>query len=351
MHFLTSLSVARLREICEQLWPRFIWPYISGEKAVGRGKNSKWDFQKLLVRQRSLLQNTARELQAASLLTKTSSTFSFESLQKQQQQVCEQEEKDGPPMEYDTTTVAHSASRPPSLPGAGSKVQKSFVSRPFLPFFPTLVLAASYLASHTPPKLDILLFSRLSSSSRSARTKKKYHRRKLLQSPSKPKAAAGADDIASTPSQTPTKKKINRTTAKATSSSSSQLAKTTTNIPRPFPLDRLAAIVRSIHPAGVPPNRSIVDRISHCLVELERLRLVIAVGHYHVDGGGVGGNDDDVGRRWRINVSRDFVEKICDAHAHDVTDTVRGAEGLGGQATMDKKIGLRGLIREYELVN
>ena len=75
------------------------------------------------------------------------------------------------------------------------------------------------------------------------------------------------------------------------------------NIPRPFSLERLLAIVRAIHPHGVPNQRSIADRVYCHLAELERLRLVVPAS------GGAASYDDE--EKWRVNVSREWVEDVA----------------------------------------
>ena len=322
----TSLSQSHFQRTCQTLWPRFIWPYLSGEQPPGKGKNAKWDFPKLLVRQRALFQNAGDETLAARLLPKTPAT-TFEELQREQERLAESTaENDGP-------ATSSTLSRPTSFRNAALTSQP--LKSPLLPLFPTILLTAAYLASHTPPKLDILLFSRLSSSSRSARIKKSYHRRKLFQSPSKQKAtsssapvtAVGGEGVAGGggvgKSTTPRKKIAGKSGLEMN-----------LNLPRSFTLERLIAILRAVHPAGVGRGRSVVDRVAREVAELERLRLVVST-----DGAGASGGFgtralDDVGgeeRRWRVNVPRGFVEDLGGRYEGVV-------EGVGG------------LVREFELV-
>lgn len=95
-------------------------------------------------------------------------------------------------------------------------------------------------------------------------------------------------------------------------------------------MERLVAILRAVHPAGVARGRSVVDRVAKEVAELEKLRLLVP----SADGGGGGYGtralDDAVGqeRRWRINVPRGFVEDLGEAY---------------------EKEGVAGLMREYEL--
>ena len=83
-------------------------------------------------------------------------------------------------------------------------------------------------------------------------------------------------------------------------------------LPRPFPLDRLTSILRVIHPLGLPSTKSISDRVAREIVELERLRFVVCddnESNLRRDGGGGEGGLSE--RRWKINVSREVVEKMA----------------------------------------
>ena len=73
-------------------------------------------------------------------------------------------------------------------------------------------------------------------------------------------------------------------------------------IPRPFTLERLAAILRIVHPHGISyrAGGGISDRIYRELGELEKLRLVVSIG---ISGAGDGAAEE----KWRINVGRDWV--------------------------------------------
>lgn len=106
------------------------------------------------------------------------------------------------------------------------------------------------------------------------------------------------------------------------------------NLPRGFTLERVVAILRAVHPKGVPVSKGskgVVDKVVMALAELERLRLVVPA-----DGGGRTGENDGGGgvlheeRRWKVNVPRGFVEEL---------------------GNMYQKEGLAGLLREFELVD
>ena len=72
----------------------------------------------------------------------------------------------------------------------------------------------------------------------------------------------------------------------------------TSNVARPFTLERLVAILRAIHPSGV--TRGVADRVYAELGELERLRLVVRVSEK-------GGDEGGLEERWRCVVGREWV--------------------------------------------
>ncbi|KAL9620281.1 MAG: hypothetical protein Q9160_005180 [Pyrenula sp. 1 TL-2023] len=260
----TTRSLRSLGEVCERLWPRFIQPHVDREKPPGRAK--EWDFSKLLVRSRAIIQNEADQASDAHLLGDDAAT--------------EKQEISVPGNSTDGS--AASTERPRSSPADAVKDQQNDAeitsARPLvLGYFSALVLVAAYLASHTSPKLDILLFSRLSSSSRKG--KKSYHRRKLFQSSSKPGGAA--DNAISV----------------STSNSVAVLHK---NFRRSFSLDRLISIVRATHPRGVQRRRGLADKVTSELAELVRLRLVnLMVGEWGAD------------ERLTVNVGKIWVEEVA----------------------------------------
>jgi origin recognition complex subunit 5 len=265
-----STSLPAFRSACSKLWPRFIWPYISGEQPPGKAKN--WDFARLLVRNRALFQTEAEQT-LVERLQPPGGAWTFEEL------------------EAAAAALPASAIDKP-LAGATTALTTTTISSPptktpLLKHFSAILLTSSYLASHTPPKLDILLFSRLSASSKSHRVRKSYHRRKLFQSPSSKEFPASAGT-------TPTKSRALPSTLDLK-----------LNIPRAFTLERLLAIVRAIHPHGVPNRKGIADRVYRHLAELERLRLVVPAS-----GGGAAASYDDE-EKWRVNVSREWIEDIA----------------------------------------
>ena len=267
-----SRSLPVFRSTCSKLWPRFIWPYLSGEQPPGKAKS--WDFARLLVRNRALFQTEADQTLVERLRPSGGAT-TFEELKA----IAAAATTVTSEKTLGDTIITATTSQPSSLTNTNSAPA---TSPHLLKHFCALLLASSYLASHTPPKLDILLFSHLSNS-RSHRVRKSYHRRKLFQSPSA--TASGT---------TPTK----ASTSRASSTLDLKL-----HIPRPFTLERLLAIVRAIHPDGVSNRKGIADRVYRHLAELERLRLIVPAS------GGAAAYDDE--EKWRVNVGREWVEEIA----------------------------------------
>ncbi|EXJ70071.1 uncharacterized protein A1O5_07144 [Cladophialophora psammophila CBS 110553] len=272
----SSTSIETFRLACEKLWPRFIEPMVSGQEPPGRAKS--WDFAKLLVQNRGLFRSEGEDA--------LHNTFPRKALP--------HSPESGSSLRQDLFKIGPSPTGNGilSAPATTAPSESSLARPPLLKHFPTLILLSAYLASHTQPKHDILLFSRLSASSSS--TSKKI--RRLRQTPTKTKST-------STPSGTPTKD-----AATPTKSRSKSLFAAGANLgsPRPFTLERLVAIVRAVHPHGIPsrPGRGVSDRIYRELGELERLRLVARASG---SGASTGTSDDAGDERWRVNVGREWV--------------------------------------------
>ncbi|KAL9107161.1 MAG: hypothetical protein Q9227_007941 [Pyrenula ochraceoflavens] len=261
----TTRSMPSLRSACKRLWPTFIRPVISGESPPGKSK--KWEFSKLLVRNRNMFQAKSEGVLVDRLEAAKNNHLS---------------DVEASPLATSSTSTVKSSSVTEIL---SVKARRA----PLLKFYCTIVLVACFLASHNAPKTDTLVFSRLSSASRKA--KKSYHRRKLLQSPSKAHV--------SQPSTSSTS--VNKSNA---------IAVLHRNQNRSFTSDRLIAIVRAIHPYGVARKRSVADKVATELAELVRLKLVV---------GGTG--MDAVGEeKWMINVHRDWVEEIAKRWSIDWND-------------------------------
>ncbi|KAL6243524.1 hypothetical protein RBB50_009517 [Rhinocladiella similis] len=273
----SSTSLATFASLCDKLWPTFVQPITLGEQAPGTGKNKHWDFAKLLVRGRSIFQ-----LEGEKALT---TTLPVEPSQRRSRPESDQTHMNG---------TKHISGRGQSVMSSSNFSKTSQQQRPpLLKHFSTLVLLSCYLASHTAPKHDILLFSRLSSSS--SATSKKIRRLR----------------------QTPTKRKTTSELTTPTKSRNKSIFSVTANlgIPKSFTLERLLAILRAIHPHSIPnrPGTVVGDRVYRELGELEKLRLVV-----RTSGTGIGGlsaasgtstlaADDMTEEKWRINVGREWV--------------------------------------------
>ncbi|KAI1615387.1 origin recognition complex subunit 5 [Exophiala viscosa] len=282
-----STLLDTFRSTCEKLWPKFLHPMSSGQEPPGTGRNKTWDFAKLLVRSRGLFQADGENALHDTL-----------------PRTVHPERAEDVPGTIDTPATPSRRTAGiddpfSSLPKRLQQEQDLSNQPPLLKHFSTLVLLSAYLASHTAPKHDILLFSRLSSSS--SNTSKKI--RRLRQTPTKKKAAAMSDG---TPSKAGTPGK---------SRSKSVFAATATlGIPRPFTLERILAILRAVHPHGIPnrPGHVVSDRVYRELGELEKLRLVVRTSGSSLAAGAAGtmggaGTDDLTEEKWRVNVSRDWV--------------------------------------------
>ena len=285
----SSTSIAAFRGLCEKLWPRFIWPAISGELPPGKSKTVTWDFARLLIRNRALFQAGA-EVALIERLHPAADAQTFEQLQK----LSEQQARE------DTSALSSSAPAPNTPSKHPVKVSENRSSSSKVPallkHFPAILLLSSYLASHTLHKNDIILFSRLSSSTK--RIRKHRTPKSIFKSPSKipTKATATIDGAGESAPGTP---------SGSTGMTKNMLGRTRTlfdlkfGAPKAFSLERVVAILRAVHPDGFKHTRSISDRVYREMGELERLRLVERVSDEdEVEGGG----------RWKIGVGREVVE-------------------------------------------
>lgn len=297
----SSTSIQKFRSTCHKLWPRFIWPLVSGQEVPGTGRGKSWDFAKLIVQNRALFQSEGERALHYTLPTPTRHRPSATTASQPSNEL------DSPEAPSTPSKRVPSASGTNGDLGAQSlRPSKVSTKPPLLKHFPTLILISSYLASHTLPKHDILLFSRLSSSS--ATMSRKI--RRLRQTPTKRKSNP-------TPTGTPSKDDVSKSPRKARAKSLFA-ANTGLTIARPFPLERLVAILRAVHPHGFPnrPGRGVSDRVYRELGELEKLRLVVRASGSGISGGtvtfggtstSVAGGDDPGEEKWRVNVSRDWV--------------------------------------------
>ena len=248
----SSTSIQTFQSTCDRLWPQFIEPIIAPKEAASSGK--AWTFPRLLVHHRGLFQSEGENALHNSL-TQKSTQISIGS-------------------------------------NALSPAPDSLTHRPpLLKHFPTLILLSAYLASHTQQKHDILLFSRMSSGSVGKKS------RRARQTPTKKKSTSSSNNTPTKGGATPPKSRTKSVFA----------ANATAGIPRPFALERLVAIIRAIHPHGIPANRSVSDRVYRELGELEKLRLVIRIWG---PGTSTTSGEDVTDERWRVNVGREWVVRM-----------------------------------------
>ncbi|KAL4967996.1 uncharacterized protein BDV14DRAFT_188116 [Aspergillus stella-maris] len=311
----TASSVPVFKNICEKLWPQFVSPITNGEAPPGG--SGDWDFSRLLVKNRSLFRRQGEAALVHHIVT-----------------------EDTPPPTTNGTLVK------PSLLSAVSAPSPL----PTLPYFATLVLTSAYLASHTPQRLDTIFFSKFSSSSLSARNKRAHHRRRLKVLS---QAQAAEDREASQASASRrrgqgkrTKTRITKSileNAFATTSATTSAAgggpgitgPSTILTARPFPLERLIAIYHAIDP-NPPANQlrltAIADSIYSELATLRRLRLIVpAAGRASGSRLGLGsagvnsGNTTaDVGEKWCVNVSGDWIGEMAKEIGVEVGEWLAG---------------------------
>ncbi|KAL4802753.1 hypothetical protein BDV18DRAFT_154086 [Aspergillus unguis] len=310
----TASSIPAFRSICEKLWPQFVSPIIQGE--VPPGGADEWDFSRLLVKNRSLFRRQGEAALVHRIVTEDTPTTN------------------GPLFKPSSSLSAVSAPSP----------------LPTLPYFATLVLTSAYLASHTPQRLDTIFFSKFSSSSLSARNKRAHHRRRLKVL----SQAQAAEDKEANQAATKrrrgqgkrTKTRITKSileNAFATTSATTSAAgggpgitgPSTILTARPFPLERLLAIYHAIDP-NPPANplrlTAISDSIYSELATLRRLRLVVpAAGRASGSRLGLGsagvnsGNTTaDVGEKWCVNVSGDWIGEMAKGIGVEVGEWLAG---------------------------
>jgi origin recognition complex subunit 5 len=300
----TSGTIPSFRSVCEKLWPRFVAPVLTEDPP---GTIREWDFARLLVRNRALFQQQGE----AMLIHRITSLDSI------------------------------SPALPASVPST---------TRPLtLPYIPTLILTSAYVASYTPQRLDTVFFSKFLSSSASARSKRVRHQRRLKLLSQGP-ADDNRDDVGpSTPSKKVRKQPMRTTKStlgSALATSSAAMSRNGLRGPsavltaRPFTLERLLAIYHVIDP-NPPANAirapAVADAIYAELATLRRLRLVLPASGAGAGGSiaavrglgaggaaGGGGMTPDVGEKWCINVSGDWIEEIAKGIGVDVGEWLAG---------------------------
>ena len=262
----TAGTIPLFQSTCEKLWPRFVEPSMNGETPPG----GEWDFSRLLVRNRAMFGRQG-------------------------------EEESG---------LVHRI-----IDSSSSSVAKNKNALlPSLPYYSTLVLTSGYLAAHIPSRLDTIFFSKFSSSSLSARNKRAHHRRRL-------KMLSSSNGAAATTPLSPGKKqqtRITKSTLESAFASSSATISSSTEAgggegsilsARPFPLERLISIYHAIDP-NPPANNPIrvspvADVVYTELATLRRLRLLVPAS------GAIGSHTVDLGEKWCVNVSGDWIGEMA----------------------------------------
>jgi hypothetical protein len=268
-----STSISTFTGLCDKLWPRFVWPAVSGEvvesgKASNKSKQT-WDFARLLIRNRHLFQQNAEDL-LIERLERREGAWTFEQLQKA---AAAQPTSNNPSTSTAKTTSTAATTKP---------------HQPLLKPFTTILLISSYLASLTPQKTDIILFSRLSTAKIRKRTPKKFTPKKQKshsQTPTRSSNRVAADGL---PTKSPSQQ-----------SSGMKAILGKTSAPKPFTLERVISILRAVHPDGFT-GRGVADRVYREMGELVRMKLVERVGK----------EDDDAGGKWNVSVGKDVMQSM-----------------------------------------
>lgn len=252
-------TVPVFRAACEKLWPRFVAPIVHGERPPG----GEWDFSRLLVKNRTLFQQQGEHLLVHRIVPSRSYPFATNSML--------------------------------------SLTKNTKSQLPALPYVPTLILTAAFLAAYIPQRVDIVFFSKFASSK-----KKRIRRRGRANIPSQNQVPdLDADDPTQTPSKRGKKSTAPSRVTKQTPASSSTAfgaRKGVTNFltPRPFSLERMLAIYHAIDPnpplTTVPP---VADALAPDIATLQRLRLLVPASSAAAASGGA----IDGGEKWCLNVN------------------------------------------------
>ncbi|KAM5444717.1 hypothetical protein MferCBS31731_000172 [Microsporum ferrugineum] len=255
----TAGTVPHFQSACEKLWPRFVAPIINGETPPG-GDIAEWDFPRLLVKNRSLYQHQGELLLSHRIVS-------------------------------DDYTANPTAS--------GLTTKRPAFTLPSLPYLPTLVLTAAFLAAHIPPRLDLALFSKFTPSIK--------RRRRRLNTTAQPKVSTqpGEDHPESTPRKGREASNPAKGPKRATNSNSVPGGTRGSRSgyfvnPHSFTLERLLAVFRAIDPN--PPlatDISLADTIYPELATLQRLRLLVPASAVAAAAGGI----VDGAEKWCLNVN------------------------------------------------
>ncbi|EEP79254.1 conserved hypothetical protein [Uncinocarpus reesii 1704] len=272
-------TVPVFRSASEKLWPRFVAPIVDGESPPGR----EWDFSRLLVKNRTLFQQQGEHL-----------------------------------------LLHHVVSEPISSSKNGFSLlaKKNNASQlPELPYLPTLVLTAAFLAAYIPQRLDTVLFSKFTTSK-----KKRIRRRGRLNLTSQiANHDQGPDDPTQTPSKTSKKagaqSRVNKSTPASSSSRLFGTRKGVTNFltPRPFSLERLFAIYHAIDPNPSFSALPIADAVAPEIATLQQLRLLVPASSAAATSGGA----IDGGEKWSLNVNI-TVSSSASVNEEWIVDMARG---------------------------
>ncbi|KAL9125784.1 MAG: hypothetical protein Q9217_005063 [Psora testacea] len=233
-------DIISFRRVCEKLWPPFIQPVLEGLYGPK-------EFSKLLVKNRALLQSESA--MADNIVTPTHTIL------KCKPTTCE------------------------SPLFLLANLQEPRLNRPLashtLPYIPSHLLIAAYLASHNPPKNDITLFSKASLSKRRKRR----------------------GGTALTPHRAYKHRKISHRVLG----------------PQAFVLERLFAIFHAIVEGVMKAGGADVMCQFATLVGL---RLVVRAGAG--SGGGGAGDVLEGGGKWRVNVGYEFAREVARGVRFDV---------------------------------
>ena len=313
----TAGSIPLFKSMCEKLWPQFVSPLVNGETPPGIGKNKEWDFSRLLVRNRSMFGRQGESALVHRIVSSDSYSHSRQ-------------------IDNDNDN------------GISKPLLTNGVSVPSLPYYSTLVLTSGYLAAHIPSRLDTIFFSRFSSSSLSARNKRAHHRRRLKML-SQPQSN---NDTTESLSSTPKKRGgggnrrtlITKSTLESAYASSATAGTGGVSIgdgndnnaassnsilsARPFPLERLIAIYHAVDP-NPPANpirvTPVADVVYTEFATLRRLRLLVPASSSGGGGGGGGGNTTaDIGEKWCVNVSGEWVGEMAKSVGIEIGEWLAG---------------------------
>ena len=227
-------DVVSFRQVCSRLWKPFIQPILDGHYGAR-------EFSKLTVRNKSLLQSEAALADSIVPIAPTAPNIKT---------------TQGYPSTISCTESSLTAI---------SNTASSYT----LPYYPSYLLIAAYLASHNMPKHDVTLFSKSSLSKRRKR----------------------GGGTALTPHRVSKHRKVLRKLLG----------------PQLFPLERLLAIFHSIVPQTFATGGA---DIMCQFATLVGLKLVVKSGG--------GGDVLEGGAKWRVNVGFEFVRELARGVGFDV---------------------------------